>query len=96
MKWWVWGFLVAVGVAVLLSPLASRWPDGLEKVAEGKGFLNDAEGHQVFEAPIPDYALRGTKNRALATAAAGLLGTTVAFGLAFGVGRLLARRRKTG
>lgn len=94
MKWWVWGLLIAIMVAVFLSPLASKWPDGLEKVAEKKGFLKDAEGRQLFQAPIPDYGLPGIRNERVATAAAGFLGTIAAFGLALGVGRLLARKRE--
>lgn len=96
MRRWTCGLVAAAAVAVFLSPLASHWPDGLEKVAEEKGFLQDAKGHQLFASPIPDYALPGIRNAPLATAAAGFLGTLAAFGLAFGVAKLLARRRDGG
>ena len=96
MRWWMWGFLIAVAVAVFLSPFASRCPDGLERVAEEKGFLQDAEGRQILEAPVPDYALPGLRNEPLATAAAGFLGTVATFALALAVARLLARRRRDG
>jgi cobalt/nickel transport protein len=95
MKRWLWGLVIAVAVAVFLSPLASRWPDGLEKVAARKGFLYRAEGKQVLNAPMPDYAMPGLRNAPVSTATAGFLGTIAAFGLAFGAGRLLARRRKS-
>jgi hypothetical protein len=88
-KWWIVGLLIALAVT-LLSPLASAWPDGLERVAEDKGFIEDAQ-----DAPyevIPDYVLPGIGNEALATILAGIVGTLVVFGLAYGLGILLRRR----
>jgi cobalt/nickel transport protein len=82
--------LVALAVAVVLSPFASSNPDGLERVAEDKGFLERGEGKEVITAPIPDYLLPGVENERLATAAAGFVGTLVTFGLMYGVGRLMA------
>jgi cobalt/nickel transport protein len=93
-RWWLWGLLIAAAIAVFLSPLASPWPDGLEKVAQARGFLHFAEGKQVLPAPLPDYSLPGIPNKSLSTAAAGLLGTIAAFGLALGVGRLLAKKKR--
>jgi len=94
MKWWLWGLLAALGVAVLLSPLASRWPDGLERVAERGGFLQEAIGKKVMRAPISDYAFPGLGEGNVARAVAGLVGTLLAFGLAFGTGKALARRKR--
>ena len=74
----------------LLAPLASPHPDGLERVAEDKGFIETAQ-----DAPyeiIPDYVLPGLSNEALATIAAGIVGTLIVAGAAFAVARL---RRKT-
>jgi len=88
-KWWIVGLLIALAVT-LISPLASAWPDGLERVAEDKGFIEDAQ-----DAPyevIPDYVLPGIGNEALATILAGIMGTLVVFGLAYGLGILLRRR----
>lgn len=87
--------LVALAVAVALSPFASSNPDGLERVAEDKGFLERGEGKEVITAPIPDYLLPGVENERLATAAAGFVGTLVTFGVTYGVARLMAGR-KTG
>jgi cobalt/nickel transport system permease protein len=87
----VWG--AGLGIALLLavfSPLASSHPDGLEWVAEQKGFLDIAQG-PLFEI-IPDYVLPGVSNEALATILAGVIGTLMVFGVAFGVAR--ARRSK--
>ena len=87
--WWVIGLLLALGVT-LLSPLASPHPDGLERVAEDKGFLDQAE-----DAPfqiIPDYSFPGIENEAVATIVAGLAGTALLFGLGIALAWVLRRR----
>jgi hypothetical protein len=89
LKWWIVGLLIALAVT-LISPLASAWPDGLERVAEDKGFVENAQ-----DAPyevIPDYVFPGIGNEAMATILAGIVGTLVVFGLAYGLGVLLRRR----
>jgi len=91
-KWWIAGLLIALAVT-LISPWASAWPDGLERVAEDKGFIEKAQ-----EAPyqlIPDYVFPGVSNEAVATILAGIVGTLVVFGLAYGLGALLKRREAT-
>ena len=91
------GLLLALGLALFLSPFASKAPDGLERVAEDQGFLARAEGKEVFPSPIPDYAVPGVKSEALATGLAGLAGTLVTFGLALLVGYgLITRRAREG
>jgi len=87
--WWVVGLLLALGVA-LLSPLASAHPDGLERVAEDEGFLDQA--HDAPYEVIPDYAFPGIENDALATIVAGLVGTLFVFAMAYGLAWLLRRR----
>jgi cobalt/nickel transport system permease protein len=84
---WVFGLAFALALAVL-SPLASANPDGLEWVAEQQGFLASARG-PVFEL-IPDYVFPGISNEALATIAAGIVGTLLVLGVVVAVGR---RRR---
>jgi hypothetical protein len=87
--WWLAGLLLAVGVA-LFSPLASPHPDGLERVAEDKGFIDRAQDapYQI----IPDYLFPGIENESLATILAGVVGTMVAFGLGYGVAWVVRRR----
>jgi hypothetical protein len=87
--WWLIGLLLVVGVA-LLSPLASPHPDGLERVAENEGFLDQAE-----EAPyqiIPDYSFPGIENETVATIVAGLVGTVLLFAVGYALAWLLRRR----
>jgi cobalt/nickel transport system permease protein len=85
LRWAAAGLVLALAVT-LLAPLASPHPDGLERVAEDQGFIEAAQ-----DAPyeiIPDYVLPGVPNEALATIAAGLVGTLIVAGVAFAVARL--------
>ena len=84
--------LIALILAVVLSPFASSRPDGLERVAEDKGFLHRGEGEPLIPSPIPDYAVPGIANESLATSLAGLLGTLVVFGLTYGVAVVIRKR----
>jgi cobalt/nickel transport system permease protein len=79
---WVVGLIVAVGLAIA-SPMASAYPDGLEWVAEQKGFLETAQ-EPVYNL-IPDYVLPGVSNESAATILAGIIGTLIVFGVATAV-----------
>jgi hypothetical protein len=84
---------LAVGLAVAVSPYASASPDGLEKVAERNGFLEEGTLHSLQDdSPIPDYAFPGIGDARVATGAAGFAGTMLVFGVAFAVGGLVRRR----
>jgi len=88
-------WFVGLGIAILLtvfSPLASAHPDGLEWVAEQKGFLDVAQG-PLFKI-IPDYVFPGITNEAFATIIAGVVGTLIVFGVALGVA-YMRRTQKT-
>jgi hypothetical protein len=89
-KWWH-GVLILALFLALLSPLASSSPDGLERVAEDKGFMETAR-EAVFEI-IPDYVLPGVGNEAGATILAGIIGTLMLFGIGYGLARLLKAKR---
>jgi cobalt/nickel transport system permease protein len=85
MRWAAVGLVLALAVT-LLAPLASPHPDGLERVAEDKGFIGAAQ-----DAPyeiIPDYVLPGIPDEALATIAAGIVGTLIVAAVAFAVARV--------
>ncbi len=90
-KWW----LIALGVCLLLvtlSPLASSSPDGLERVAQDKGFIEAA-----LAAPfsvIADYMFPGVSNEALATILAGWTGTLMLFAVTYGIAWLILRIRQ--
>ena len=72
--WVVAGVLVSLAV-VLLSPLASADPDGLERVASDLGFLS--QGASAPYELIPDYTLPFLGETALSTIFAGTIGLIV-------------------
>ena len=86
---WVAGLALALLLAVA-SPLASKHPDGLIRVAEQYGFITSAHGPTY--SLVPHYIFPGVSNIALATILAAVLGTVIVFCVAFGVA--FARRRK--
>lgn len=88
------GILISVTLAFFFSPYASKSPDGLEKVAEDKGFLHKGEGKEVFTSPIPDYTIPKIKNERLSTSVAGLIGTLITFSFAYGIGYYLKKKNK--
>ncbi len=90
---WIGGLLVALAVAALLSPLASRWPDGLEQVAERLGFQERERRRPYLAAPLADYKLPVVRAAGWSTAAAGVAGTLVVFGGACLLGWAMTRRR---
>lgn len=84
------GLLASLGVALFAVPFACPWPDGLEAVAAKLGFEHAA--HEAAPAPMPDYIFPWIGNEGLATAAAGVAGALVVFGLAVALSRLVVRQ----
>ena len=82
------GLGIALGVA-FLSPLASSNPDGLERVAEGEEFLDEAKD-SPYEV-IPDYLFPGVENENVATVLSGALGVLIVAALTFVVAFVLRR-----
>ncbi len=87
------GLTIAVVMAVLVSPVASSFPDGLEKVAEHKGFVDKAT--VLVETIIPDYLFPGISNEKVATAVAGLVGTILTFFIVYIAARLLIKEKSS-
>jgi cobalt/nickel transport system permease protein len=82
--WIVAGALISLAV-VLLSPLASADPDGLERVAGDLGFLGKgaAAPYQI----IPDYTLPFLGETAFSTILAGVIGVVVVGAIIFLLGQ---------
>jgi cobalt/nickel transport protein len=94
---WIWiGLAAALAVGTFLSLAASSSPDGLERVAEDKGFLAKAVGIPLLHSPLPDDLFPGIADERLATGLAGFLGTLVLFALGYGVGWVLRFGRRRG
>lgn len=85
----------AIVLAVFVSPYASEHPDGLEWVAEQKGFIGHAGDDPAWKAsPVPDYTVPGIDNPSVATGIAGLIGTIVTFAVAFAAGKIISTRSR--
>lgn len=88
---WLGGVVLTLALLVL-SPLASTHPDGLEWAAEQAGFL-----HLVREpllTIIPDYLLPGISDPAAATILAGIVGAGMVTGMALVMARSRRRSRQ--
>lgn len=87
---WVVAGLVIALIVVVLSPIASADPDGLERVAIDMGF------EEIAAAPpyelLPDYVIPSLGDTPLSTILAGVIGALVVALVAFAVGRLLRQR----
>lgn len=79
----VGGLLVGLALAIFVSPWASGSPDGLEKVAEEKGFADAARDHQLADSPLADYGVEGMDHEGLATGVSGVIGVLLTFGVGF-------------
>ncbi len=70
--------LVSIGVIVLASIFASSFPDGLERVGEGLGFLGKVQS--TFSL-LPNYTLPFIRNTFISTSLAGLIGVLFIYGI---------------
>jgi cobalt/nickel transport system permease protein len=91
---WVLGGLAIALVVVLLTPLASADPDGLERVAEDIGFIE--AGAEPPYAILPDYTIPFLGESVLSTIVAGALGVLIVAALAVGLAYLLRRPKQVG
>jgi cobalt/nickel transport protein len=93
--WILGGLGSALLIAIFLSPFASQNPDGLDRVSEDLKFSQKANKDKPaqklpFHNFFDEYAMRGVPEQ-MATPLAGLAGTLITFGLAWGVGKLAVR-----
>ncbi|MDD3288055.1 MAG: energy-coupling factor ABC transporter permease [Alphaproteobacteria bacterium] len=91
------GLALAFALAVFGSPFASSSPDGLEKVAEDKGFMQAASEDKVVwnGSLFPDYKVEAIQSEGVSTSLAGLIGTMMVFGLGFCSIRIMVRAKGT-
>ncbi len=85
---WIWGGALASLLVLLLSPLASAYPDGLERVADDLGFAGRSAAPSIHV--LGDYAIPQLGETPLSVILAGALGALVVAALAYAVSRLLA------
>lgn len=87
--------LLALVLAGVVSWFASSSPDGLERVAEDKGFSDTARDHDLAGSPVADYGVKGVGDARLGGGLAGIIGVGVTLTLGSGV-FLALRRRNAG
>jgi hypothetical protein len=86
---------VAIGLALGASPYASASPDGLERVAADKGFVDRGRLHDVErDSPIPDYLFPGIQDERVATGLGGFAGTLLVASLAAGIAEWTRRSQR--
>ena len=81
--------LILIGLAVLI-PLASTFPDGLEKVSE---HLKIEDPEPVWTGFMPDYALPGIENPYMATLLSGFIGVILVLAASWIIGRTVTHER---
>ena len=93
---------VALGIAVValilagvVSFYASSSPDGLNRVAEDKGFSNTEKDHAAADGPLAGYETKDVGNARASKAIAGITGTVVVLLLAGGLTFVIRRRQPT-
>jgi cobalt/nickel transport protein len=94
------GLGIALMIAAFLSPFASKNPDGLDRVAgdlkfEQKATENSPAKQLPFAQIFQEYSLKAVSNEKVSTALAGVIGTITTFGIAWGVGKLAMRSKKS-
>src|SRR5438132_949439 len=66
-QWWFGGLLGAVAIAALLTPFASPWPDGLDRVAAQLGFRSRERVRPIVRAalaaPVSGHRQAGADRR---------------------------------
>ena len=85
------GLLVSLLLAGVVSSFASGDPDGLERVAEDKGFADTAEDHALADTPLADYG-NPENGDGIGTPLAGVLGVGITFAFGLGLFALVKRR----
>jgi cobalt/nickel transport system permease protein len=88
---WVAAGLVIALIVAIFSITASSDPDGLERVAEDKGFLLKTL-EPVYNL-LPDYTIPFIENEMVSDILAMIVGTLVVFGLVYIVSRLLRQQK---
>lgn len=91
-RWAIIGLVMAALVVIILAPLASSDPDGLDRVSEDKGFAE--EGKDAPYEFLPDYSIPGIDNERATVILAGLAGVAIVFALTVGFGAVVRQSHR--
>ncbi len=86
------GIALSLVIAGVFSFYASSQPDGLEKVAETKGFLDTAKDPINSGSPLADYSVSGVDSERVSVGASGVIGVLATLVVAGIIFRLLAKK----
>ncbi len=89
MKWWYYSLVICLIIGGVISLFASGSPDGLERVAEDKGFAEEAE-ESTFEI-MPDYTVPLAGSEVVSASLAGIVGVLIIFLVVYGIGKIFRR-----
>jgi cobalt/nickel transport protein len=89
------GLLVALLLAGVVSHYASPDPDGLNRVAEDKGFAATERDHGAADGPMAGYDVKGVTDDRLSGGLAGVAGSLVVLALAGGLTLVVRRRARS-
>ena len=90
----VYGSLIVIGLVLFVLPFASRWPDGLEKIASVFGFNSKVLPKPLVSSPLYDYRVPGVGSLSRATALAGIIGAILVFGISFVLAKIVISKPK--
>ena len=85
--------MVSIFVAGFISYYASSSPDGLEKVAEDKGFLDTAKDSANSDSFLADYGIAGIDNERLSVGLSGIIGVIATLSVSLLIFKTLAKNK---
>lgn len=88
------GIAISMITAGIFSFYASSSPDGLEKVAEEKGFIDTAKDPLNSGSPLADYGVAGVGNERLSVGLSGIAGVLITLLVSALIFKSLAKKRK--
>jgi len=91
-KFIIFSMLVSIALVLFLSPFASSFPDGLEKVAESLKFVEKETS--LIKSPLPDYSVPFIKNETFSTILSGVVGVLIVYLLIYFISKFLAQREQ--
>ena len=90
----IYGGLITLGLILFVLPFASKWPDGLEKVAAAVGFDAKAVRAPLVASPLAEYRIPHVGFLPAATALAGIIGAVLVFTVSFVLAKALHRKSR--
>lgn len=85
--------VLSIALVVFVAPFASNSPDGLEWVAQMKGFIHRRKENPTYWnfSPMKDYSISVVSNEAFSTILSGVFGVIATIGCSILIFRRLQR-----